>query len=323
MDLMLMLGAFVVMSMAAVSQESPSSFNLLDGEKVPTILAEDPQGDPSRHAAGQGKDQTQPGDKYTTRDQEMVIRAGRPKEEALVGPYQQSEWTQHRRFGTTRIYVQQPPGGVEFEHWLEVRIPKAGAREWEVRMRDEFEFGLGNRIQLDLYLLTEFVQQHDEISNTFDWRGWSAEIRYALADWNVIPGNPTLYFEYIFRNNAENFIEPKLLLGGEFCGGLHWGLNFVYERELGNSENRTEEYKLTGGLSFMIIDQKLSIGPAFEWAYEVEWDNHVASRSREFHAGPSIQIRPIPKAHINIEPLWGFTGESKRLKMFIIFGWDF
>jgi hypothetical protein len=69
----------------------------------------------------------------------------------------------------------------------------------------------------------------------------------------------------------------------------------VYERELGDSENRTEEYKLTGGLSFMIIDQKLSIGPAFEWAYEVERDNHVASRSREFHAGPSIQIRPIPK----------------------------
>ena len=100
-------------------------------------------------------------------------------------------------------------------------------------------------------------------------------------------------------------------------------MNFVYERELGRHEERTEELKLSAGLSYTIIDQKLSIGPAFETAYEAEYSGGRAGRSREFHFGPSIQFRPIPKAHLNIEPLFGCTGESKKLKMFLIFGWDF
>jgi hypothetical protein len=315
------------MGMAAAAQDSAvSRFNLLDGEKLPAVLAEEPQGDPSRHAAGQEKDKTQPSNKLTTRDQEVVVIAGKLTEEYAVGPYRQAEWTQHRRFSTTRIYVQQPPGGVEFEHWLEIRVPKAGGKANEVRMRDEFEFGLGNRLQLDLYLLTEWTEDRQQQGNgVFEWRGWSAEVRYALADWGEIFGNPTLYFEYIFRNGEDNFIEPKLLFGGELASGWHWGVNFVYERDLGEFKFRTVELKMTAGLSYTILDQKLSIGPAFEWAYEAEHTGPGvrAGRSREFHLGPSIQFRPIPKAHFNIEPLWGLTGESKRLKMFIIFGWDF
>jgi len=318
----------LAMGAAAAAQDSaPSSFNLLDGERVPAILAEDPQGDPSRQAQGQGKDKDQSGDKSTSREyQEVIIRSGRLQEEALIGPYKQSEWTTHRRFSTTRVYVQQPPGAVEFEHWIEIRVPKAGGKAQEVRMREEFEFGLGNRLQLDLYMLTEWTEDRQAQSNgQFEWRGWSAEVRWALADWNVIPGNPTLYFEYIFRNGEDNFIEPKLLFGGEFCSGLHWGVNFVYEQDLSESHFRDVEIKITGGLSYTLIDSKLSIGPAFEATYESEKTGPgiPAERSREFHFGPSIQFRPIPRAHINIEPLWGLTGESKRLKMFIIFGWDF
>jgi hypothetical protein len=30
-------------------------------------------------------------------------------EHTLVGEYQQPEWTTHRRFPTTRVYLQQPP----------------------------------------------------------------------------------------------------------------------------------------------------------------------------------------------------------------------
>lgn len=304
----------------AASAQEPSRLSLLDGDTLPATLSADLQGDPSRHVPG---DQTEPAKKMEKRDQEVVVLAGKLEEEYAVGPYRQAEWTQHRRFSTTRIYVQQPPGGVEFEHWIEIRVPKPGGMPHEVRMREEFEFGLGGRFQLDLYMLTEWKEDPAQTANTFEWRGWSAEIRWALADWNVIPGNPTLYFEYIFRNGDENFIEPKLLLGGEIASGWHWGVNFVYERELGRHRERTEELVLTGGLSYTVVDQKLGIGPAFEWAYEAEYSGGRAGRAREFHGGPSLQYRPIPKAHINIEPLWGCTGESKRFKMFLIFGWDF
>ena len=261
------------------------------------------------------------------REQVVVVKGEVYSEEDRVGPYKQPEWTQHRRFPSTRVYIQQPPGEVEYEQWLEIRIPKDGGKKNETRIKEEFEFGLGGRFQLDLYLMQTYEQRENTEgpdTNTFDWRGWSAEIRYALADYDEIFGNPTLYFEYILLNGDGDTIEPKLLLGGEIAPGWHWGSNLVYERELQGTKDRTEEFKVTLALSRTLIDKKLSLGIAAEAAYEIEHeDSSQGERSRELHVGPSLQFRPIPKAHLDIEPLWGCTGESKRLKMFLVFGWDF
>jgi hypothetical protein len=270
------------LSTAAFAQEAgTSSLNLRDADSLPTSLSAAYQGDPSRHAP-----QTEPSKKMTTREQEVEVIAGKLQEEYAVCRYRQPVWNQHRRFSATRVYLQQPPGGVEFEQWFEIRVPKKGGKPEEVRIREEFEFGLGSRFQLDLYMIQQWTEGLDHVSNTLEWRGISAEVRYALADWGVIPGNPTLYFEYIFRNGAEDFIEPKILLGGELGSGWHWGVNFVYERELGKRSERTEEGKLTFGLSYTLIDGKLGIGPAFEWAYEAEYSGGVEDRSRVFQLGP-------------------------------------
>lgn len=131
-------------------------------------------------------------------------------------------------------------------------MPKKGGKANEARLREEFESGLGHRLQLDLYAHTAYKERRatdPSSANSLDWRGWSAEIRYALADWGEIIGNPTLYFEYILFNGAEPAIGPKLLLGGEIASGWHWGTNIVYERELAGERDRTQEYKVTLGLS--------------------------------------------------------------------------
>lgn len=297
------------------------------GDEAPLKLTldetlEEEQGNPADSKPGQD-----PGLKMTAREQVVVVKGSVYSEEDRVGPYKQPEWTQHRRWPVTRVYVQQPPGAVEFEQWLEIRIPKNGSKNNETRLKQEFEFGLGNRMQLDLYALQVYTQRKNTEGaeeNFFDWRGWSAELRWALADYDEIFGNPTLYFEYILLNEGGDSIEPKILFGGEVAPGWHWGLNLVYERELQGLKDRTEEFKVTLGLSKTIIDKVLSIGIGGEAAYEVEHeDSSRGERAREVHIGPSIQIRPIPRAHLDIEPMWGVTGESKRLKMFIVFGWDF
>lgn len=309
---MLPIVAFLMSTLAGPPEELglPKTMSLSEEQNAPP-----PQQD-------QGKS-----NKMTAREQVVVVRGELYSEEDRVGDYKQPEWTQHRRWPTTRVYVQQPPGAVEFEQWLEIRVPKAGGKHNEVRMREEFEFGLGNRMQLDIYAHTLYTQRRSgeaSNANTLEWRGWSAELRYALADYGELPGNPTLYFEYILFNDAEATIEPKLLLGGELASGWHWGLNLVYERELAGDRDRTEEYKVTLGVSKIIIDKYLSLGVAAEAAYEVEHENSTqGERSREVYLGPSLQFRPVPKAHIDIEPMWGLTGESKRLKMYIVFGWDF
>jgi hypothetical protein len=253
---------------------------------------------------------------------EIIIRANRPKEEALVGPYKQPEWTTRRRFPSTRVYIQTLPGKVEFEQWMEVRIPKSDSKNAETRMRTEFAFGFTDRIQLDLYLNT--VHKRNEANSSFGWRGWSGEIRYALADWGVLPGNPTLYFEYLFFNGDPDKIEPKILLGDELASNWHWGINGVYEREIAGAPDRDEEWKITGALGYTLIDEKLSLGSALEYSVETERASGIDDETtHEVLIGPSLQWRPIKNAHFDIEPLYGVTDESKRMKMYLVFGWDF
>ena len=88
--------------------------------------------------------------------------------------------------------------------------------------------------------------------------------------------------------------------------------------------DRATEYKITIAFSKTIIDEVLSAGVGTESSYSVERDKSTrAVREREILVGPSLQFRPVKRAHLDLEPLWGVTGESKRFKMWIVFGWDF
>jgi hypothetical protein len=261
----------------------------------------------------------------TPRRGEIVVVGSQLEEERAIGPYDKPEYIRQRRFTTTRVYLQTDPGEVEFEQWLEIRQPKDRHKDTETRLRQEFEIGIAEHLQLDLYVLTEHIR--DGVHSEFGFRGWSAEVRYAPWKWNAVFGNPTLYFEYILMNGEADTIEPKLLLGGELGPGWHWGLNLVYERELANRDDANEEYKLTAGLSYTLIDQKLSLGPEVELVYEAEREKAggvaEVERSRQVHVGPSLQWRPRPTVHLDLVPLFGVTGESKRMKTFIVFGLKF
>jgi hypothetical protein len=254
---------------------------------------------------------------------DIVVTGSTLNEERAVGPYNKPEYIEHRRFTTTRVYLQTDPGEVQFEQWLEIREPKDYKnKDGEVRLRSEFEFGLADGVQLDLYAMTD--QTRDGTQSGMDFRGWSAEVRYAPWKWNEVFGNPTAYFEYILRNGCADVIEPKLLLGGEVAPGWHWGANLVYERELATQDLIDEEFKVTGALSYALLDRKLSAGVEMEVAYAVEREVvGEVDRAREVHIGPSIQWRPLPQAHLDLVPLFGCTGESYRMKTFIVFGWKF
>ncbi len=252
------------------------------------------------------------------RVKEVIIRADRPKEEAYVGPYKQPEWTMHRRFPGTRVYIQVDPGDVEFEQWMEFRVPKSGKSE--TRLSQELEIGLPYRMQLDLYVNT--LHTRDEVNSTLSNREFAAELRWAFANWGEIPGNPTLYLEYAFANGYD-VIEPKILLGDELAPGWHWGLNGVYEATVSGGPTKTEEFKFTGALSNTLIDQHISLGAAMEWSTETVRDTNMPDEiGHELLIGPSFQLRIMNKGHLDIEPLWGVTDESKRMKTYIVFGWD-
>ena len=68
-------------------------------------------------------------------------------------------------------------------------------------------------------------------SGDFHYQSFNVELRWALADWGKIWGNPTLYAEYKFADEhwGPDVYEFKLLLGDQFAPRWHWGVNFVWE----------------------------------------------------------------------------------------------
>jgi hypothetical protein len=231
------------------------------------------------------------------------------KEEQPVGPYQQPEWTTERRFPGTRVYLQQVPWGTGFEQW--VRMTRNHDGTMETRMQEEFEIGLPYRFQVDLYETWAIDQdrrsQQDEVS---------AEVRYALADWGVIPLNPTLYLEYAQHDHDPNTLEGKILLGTDLTPRWHWGLNLICEQALSGSKNT--ELAVSQGISYSLIDEKFGAGIEMEYS-------HVSRENpkNNFLIGPSLQWRPTSWCHVDLSPLFGCTHDSPEVQAFLVIGIDF
>jgi hypothetical protein len=253
------------------------------------------------------------------------VKPGQLREEAPVGEYRQPEWTTFRRFPSTRVYLQTPPGGVQFEQWFENRKSKDRSQPDETRLKQELEFGLGHRLQLDLYMNELHIR--DGANSTYQWSGYSVELRYAFADWNQIWGNPTVYVEYTMNDqnhDGPDAIEVKALFGGELRPGWHWGANLVHERSLAAENSRIEESAVVASVSHTVVDDLLSVGATSEYVYESSPSAATPrDRTHELLLGPSFQLIPHPRAAIDVEPLWGLTGESHRLRMFVVFSWHF
>lgn len=242
----------------------------------------------------------------------VVGDGGGLREEELVGKYEQPRWTTTRRFTSTRVYVI-PEGKVEVELWARGTWEKDGVTKW--RFLQEIEIGLPHRFQLDIYARQDYNTEDRDVL----WGG-QFEVRWALADWGKIWGNPTLYFEYIALDDRPDVIEPKLLLGGEICERWHWAANFVGEFEMGGE--REYEYSVTGGLSYTLIDSKLSTGiETILRLTDVEGDRGNFTTSLVI--GPDLQWKPVPACTVNIAPLIGVTGDSPHLQLFVNVGWEF
>ena len=234
----------------------------------------------------------------------------------------------HRRFPNTRVYVA-PAGEFGFEYWLEWKQSLADKDAARYRSQYEFEMGLGHRLQLDLYLQTE--QTSDEPAKKSAHMAPLAiaaeklELRWALANWGVIPLNPTLYAEYVRQNDGPPKVELKGLLGDELSPRWHWGVNLAFEHELGG--NLVNESAVTTGLSYSLVDETLSVG--VEAKLETVDDRHTKRYSFanwELLAGPSIALAPVPQMHLLLVALFGNETEGKThtplLEPTLVLGWE-
>lgn len=240
-------------------------------------------------AARQSAASSQPAPDEPAKGETVVIGPRVWGDAAPVGPYQQPKWTDRRRFPGTRVYVA-PPGTFTFEYWLETKVPLNGD---DARLRSLFEvtLALPKRLQLDLYLRTQ-----QEGTGPMVVESERVELRWALADWGVIPGNPTLYLEWIRQTVGPMKLEAKLLLGDSLTERLYWGLNVFYERELWGAQ--AQEYGVTGGLSYSLLENVLGVGAEFRVELVDDRTARPSPLELEFLAGPSISWRPLPQATV-------------------------
>jgi hypothetical protein len=255
---------------------------------------------------------TQPTDSVRTL-QEVIVTAKKYRQFELVGPSQQPAWTLVRKFPATRVYIMVPPGTVMYEKWFDARTSRGGGTE--LRMRDEFAFGLAKRLELDLYMHT--VYRNDGDQSTFGFRGFSWEVRYALADWGKIWGNPTLYFEHKLLDGKYQGIEPKILLGDRIGKKGIWGLNLIYEAYVAPTRlEQQREYAYTASYGYVVNDD-LTIGISNMFRH------NDADGTNELYVGPALQYRFNGNAYINFEVLPGLNQDAKLFRNTIIFGWRF
>jgi hypothetical protein len=265
----------------------------------------------------------------------LTVQAGGEnlREDDIVGTYGQPRWSARRHFAEVRTYVI-PEGQFEFEYWLFVASPSRKDKEDaqasgspkpknEVKQVYEAELGLGHRLQLDLYQV--YVKDGADGNNALD--ATKFELRYALADWGKLWGNPTAYAEWEQAASGNDAVEFKVLLCDELNERWRWATNFVWEEKTGGTRERGLEWN--SAISYTVLDEKLSIGLETNFADISELrgeggeDREHREHHKEFAAGPSLRFYPIPHAHVIIAEFVGLNQYAHQSKTVAIIGWEF
>ena len=245
--------------------------------------------------------------------------------DSLVGSYKQPQWTTARPFTNSRVYVLKEHQ-MEVELWAKLQTFTDTDANQNL-YQQEIEYGFYRHLQFDLYVNERNFYNPDKQARMNDLEGYQLELRWALADWGQIWGNPTLYFEYHpVKNNPER-AEVRLLLGDNFAPDWHWALNIGYETDLWGLEENGQpqrEIPFSFGVSTTALCKMLSVGLELK----KEWTDTPATRGHfaaEVDIGPTFQWRPVERFHLDFTPLWGVKDVAENVspknEIWLIAGW--
>src|SRR5882757_3666865 len=174
----------------------------------------------------------------------------------------------------------------------------------------------------------------------------SLEARWALADWNKIPLNPTLFAEYKFGvgpirheevppppggggeeeesgpPQIPNAYEVRLLLAQEFFGRVEWAMNWFFEKENTGDRGREWGFSQAAMTPVLLPNERLKVG--IEMLYKnVTTKDTRGDAVNSFVIGPSVAWKPTAQTRLDISPLFGCTHDSPVADVFVAFSWLF
>lgn len=208
-------------------------------------------------------------------------------------------------------------------------------------LTQEIEIGLPNRFGL------AFENSIENHRGTTQERTFSIEGRYALADWNKIPLNPTIFVEYKFgigdilhdegppgmapKGEGRAFLEEhlplpdavevRLLLAHDFGNNVEWALNGFFEQEVGGDRGR--EVGFAQSLMFPIIlpNERLKIGAEMQFTSFTDAGIRDAGEDLSYRCviGPTVAWKPSRNTRLDVSTLFGITDDSPRASVFVVF----
>ncbi len=175
----------------------------------------------------------------------------------------------------------------------------------------------------------------------------SLEARWALADWNKIPLNPTLFAEYKFGvgtirheevppppgggeeeeeeggpPKVPDAYEVRLLLAQEFFGRIEWAMNWFFEKENTGDRGREWGFSQAALTPVLLPNERLKVG--IEMLYKnVTTKDTRGDALNSFVIGPSVAWKPTAQTRLDISPLFGCTHDSPVADVFVAFSWLF
>jgi hypothetical protein len=173
----------------------------------------------------------------------------------------------------------------------------------------------------------------------------SLEARYAFADWNKIPLNPTIFAEYKFGvgtirheevppppgggeeeesgpPKVPDAYEVRLLLAQDFFERVEWAMNWFFEKENTGDRGREWGFSQAAMTPILLADERLKVG------IEMEYRNITTKDTRgdpvnSFTIGPTLAWKPTEHTRLDISPLFGCTHDSPVADVFAAFSWFF
>src|SRR5437870_190714 len=175
----------------------------------------------------------------------------------------------------------------------------------------------------------------------------SLEARWALADWNKIPLNPTIFAEYKFgvgtirheegrpppgggEEEEEDGGPPKvpdayevhLLLAQDFFERVEWAMNWFFEKENTGDRGREWGFSQAAMMPVLLPNERLKVG--IEMLYKnVTTKDTRGDAMNSFVIGPSVAWKPTTQTRLDISPLFGCTHDSPVADVFVAFSWLF
>lgn len=195
-----------------------------------------------------------------------------------------------RPFVYTYQATTQPAGAREYEQWVTWKTNKDDDSKYDkIEFRHELEFGLTDRLTLDLYLSDWNYEDGRSVDDDgTDWTNVAASLRYNVLHPNEAPIGLTLYNE--IKAGDEKLAYEGIVIVQKNFGPFIAAYNFVFEPEW--EGDRLEEDKLelknTAGLSYQVSPSFL-VGA--EMVHEIEYEDWAEWTDHVVYVGPNASYR--------------------------------